>query len=334
MHGGDRQDQHRHGLMQQRKRQRHAPQQRRDAERHLQRDSGEQRDRPQPRRSFPHRAHDIERMQKRGDKDRVSEHAVIELHRQNILEEIAPERRLEKEPRPVGYQRAVDERPGIVRITRAQARNQRTEIDLRQKKYEQPRRAAPDASRHWHNGAIGHPPCRPDQRDIDRAGQEEMCRQPILRDLDAIGEARRDHPPADDALQRTESENEPKPRAQIPRHPPAPEEPQEGQQISGADHAPKQPMRPFPPINRLELGKAHAAVEFAILRNCPIFFERRLPRVFGQRRHHTHQRLPLGDRKAGFGEPRRAADQHHRQHQSGNGIKPQPDRACVGNVDG
>ena len=41
-------------------------------------------------------------------------------------------------------------------------------------------------------------------RDVDHAGEHEMRRQPVLRDLDAIGEARRHHPPADRALQRAE----------------------------------------------------------------------------------------------------------------------------------
>ena len=62
----------------------------------------------------------------------------------------------------------------------------------------------------------------PDQRHIDHAGEQEMRRQPILRDFDAVGEAGGDHPPADATLQRTEPENEPQRRPQRRFHPAAP----------------------------------------------------------------------------------------------------------------
>ena len=55
---------------------------------------------------------------------------------------------------------------------------------------------------------------RPHQRDIDRAGEHKMRRQPILRDLDTIGEAGCHHPPADRALQRAKTEDQPEPRPQ------------------------------------------------------------------------------------------------------------------------
>jgi hypothetical protein len=46
---------------------------------------------------FTHRASDAERVQERADKDRVTKQAMIELYHQNILEETAPQRRLEEQ---------------------------------------------------------------------------------------------------------------------------------------------------------------------------------------------------------------------------------------------
>ena len=68
-------------------------------------------------------------------------------------------------------------------------------------------------------------------------------------------------------------------------------------------------------------------IERAVLRNGLIFLELGLPLRLVQRRQRAHDRLPFGDRKAGFGKPRRAADQNHGEHKRGDGIKPQPDRA-------
>jgi hypothetical protein len=52
-----------------------------------------------------------------------------------------------------------------------------------------------------------------------------------------------------------------------------------------------------------------------------------LPLRGAERRHHAHDRLPLGDRQTGFGQPGRAADQHHGEHECGDGEQPQPDGA-------
>ena len=53
------------------------------------------------------------------DEQKIGHHAVIELHRQIVLEEIPPQRRLEPQPLRRRNQRAVDQRPGVV----AQARH-------------------------------------------------------------------------------------------------------------------------------------------------------------------------------------------------------------------
>ena len=156
-----------------------------------------------------------------------------------------------------------------------------------------------------------------------------MRRQPILRDFDAVGEAGGDHPPADATLQRAEPENEPQRRPQRRFHPAAPQEPEKRQQKRHADQPAEQAMRPFPPIDGLELRETHAGIELAVLRDGLIFLELGLPPTFAERRQRAQHRLPLGDREAGFGEPGGAADQDHRQNQRGDGIEPQPDGAGV-----
>ena len=91
-----------------------------------------------------------------------------------------------------------------------------------------------------------------------------------------------------------------------------------------------QPVRPFPPEDGLELGERHPAVELRELRDGLVLVEFGLPRGVAQRRQRAGDRLPLDDREAGLGEPRRAADQHHREDQRRDGIEPQPDGALAG----
>ena len=160
--------------------------------------------------------------------------------------------------------------------------------------------------------------------------QHQMRRQPILRDLGPLREAGGDHPPADRALQRAEAEDQPQPPLQLGTQHAAPQEEQERQQIDRADHAPEQPVAPFPPEDGLEFRKAHAGVEFAILRDGLVALERLRPLRLRQRRQRAGDRLPLDDRQAGFREPRGAADQHHDRDQGGDRKQPPSDGAACG----
>ena len=71
---------------------------------------------------------------------------MIELHRQRVLEHVAPRRRDEEQARAVGHQAAVDQRPGVVDEAGAQAGDQRAEIDLNDHETEQHQRARADAA--------------------------------------------------------------------------------------------------------------------------------------------------------------------------------------------
>ena len=271
MHRRRGKDQHRHRLVQERDGKRHPQEQRRHAERHLQRDGGEQHKGAGARRPLFHRARDVECVQQRADKDRIGEYAVFELHGKLVLEKISPQRRVEEQPRRLRRETAVDQRPGVVHIAGAQSGDEGAEIDFRQHQNEETDGGGADAGhlpalpRMRRRIGSGKPPIAqalrgPDERDIDRTGEDEMGGEAVLRDFDAIGEAGGDHPPADDALQRAKPEDEPKPRAQNRRHPAAPEEPQKRKRNATPISRPMQPMRPFPPIDRLELGEAHAGV--------------------------------------------------------------------------
>ena len=154
-----------------------------------------------------------------------------------------------------------------------------------------------------------------------------MRRQPILGHLGPLCEARRDHPPADRALQRAEGEDHPQPPFQLSAQRAAPQEVQERQQIDRADHAPEQAVAPFPPEDGLELRKAHAGVEFAVLRDGLVALERLRPLRLVERRQRAGNRLPLDDRQSGFRQPRGAADQHHDRDQRGDHDQPPSDGA-------
>src|SRR5690349_2537558 len=107
-----------------------------------------------------------------------------------------------------------------------------------------------------------------------------MESEPVLRDADPADQARGHHPPADGPLRRAERKNPPQPQLQATRNPATPEKPDEGKQESRPDQSPEQTMRPFPPVDGLELGQRHPAVELLVLCRRLIFFEFRLPGIF------------------------------------------------------
>ncbi len=250
---------------------------------------------------------------------------MTELHRERVVEEVAPPRHLEEQPRGGRNDGAVDRRPGIEDAPGPQARHQGAEIELQEHKGEQHCRSETQPRGDDEAGRGLQPAQRPDDRRKNHQRQDQMRGETILRDFDPSGEPRGHHPPADRALQPAKPENDPQPALEIAALQPAPpQKPQEGQQIDPADHAPQQPVAPFPPEDGLELVEAHAVVEFAILRNGLVGLERIRPCLLGQRRQGASHRLPLDDRQSGFGEARGAADQHHGDDQGRDGHEPDP----------
>jgi hypothetical protein len=156
-----------------------------------------------------------------------------------------------------------------------------------------------------------------------------MQRQPFLRHFGALAQARAHHPPADNRLEREQARRDgdlPPERAFELASPP---EPQGGQNECGANDARKQAMRPFPPEDRPEPIQPHVGIEVSELRDLFVAIELGLPLRCAQRRKHAGDGLPLGDGEAGFGEPRRAANQHHEKDKARHRDEPGPDSPAI-----
>src|SRR5262245_7088746 len=117
----------------------------------------------------------------------------------------------------------------------------------------------------------------------------------ILRDTDALRQARRYHPPANRSERSSRSENRPQSHPQTRRNVAAPEKKQQRQQEHGAGQSRQQTVRPFPPVNRLESVKIHAAAELAVLRDGLVLGELGLPFSLRKRRQNASDRLPFDD---------------------------------------
>ena len=71
-------------------------------------------------------------VQQRAGENRIGKHPMVKLHGECVLEKIPPQRGVEEEPRALGQQRAVDQRPGVVDVAGAKPGHQCAKIDLRQ----------------------------------------------------------------------------------------------------------------------------------------------------------------------------------------------------------
>ena len=156
-----------------------------------------------------------------------------------------------------------------------------------------------------------------------------MQRQPLLRHFGALAQARTHHPPADDRFEREQARRDgdlPPERAFELAPPP---EPQGGQNERRAHDARQQAMRPFPPEDGLEPIERHVGIELGELRDLLVAVELGLPLRCAQRRKHAGDGLPLGDGEAGFGEPRRAADQHHEKDKARHRDEPESNSPAI-----
>src|SRR5207253_2113664 len=75
----------------------------------------------------------------------------------------------------------------------------------------------------------------PEGDGIDRQREQQMRDEPVLADIDALGEAAFDHPPAERALHRAEPEDSGQGPGETPRDPAAREEIEEREKVSEAD---------------------------------------------------------------------------------------------------
>ena len=153
-----------------------------------------------------------------------------------------------------------------------------------------------------------------------------MRHQPVLADIDPVGEAALDHVPAERPLRRAQQQNPAERRKELLRQPAAQPEIQKRYGVDDADQPSPEAVHVFPPVDRLEIGEAHAGVEQPVLRNMPVFLELRGPARGRERRQDAGDRLPLGDRQPGERQPGNAADDDHREDHCATAEQPNRDR--------
>ena len=158
-----------------------------NAETGLQRDGGRQRPAPQVARvrrhrlPSPRRPHGVNGVRKRQQTQRIGHHAVVELHRQRVLEEIAPPGLLEEQPRRPQAPARRRSAARCCRPVRPQAGHQRAEIDLHETSTTSASAVARGCAAPG-GCARGLSRCAvQSDRGINRASERQMKCQPVLR---------------------------------------------------------------------------------------------------------------------------------------------------------
>ena len=310
--------------------QRHVHQERGDADDGLQQHQMEEHQRPPcmggSRQPPARRDHVPERQDEQG----VGAEPVDELHGLGIFEQVAPGRLDDKQI--ARYRLTVHQRPGVVAQPRIQPGDQPAEKYLAKHGEQEKageflgepvgRRLAVrrQAARHHHD------------RGEDTAGQRQVDGKPVLADVDAVDEARCHHPPADRPLQSAKQQQTDQFRRQAALNAAGRPEEQQGQPEHEADAARQDSVGPLPPEDPLEPVEAHALIDLGVFGNLLVLGEFLLPFRVVQRRDDTVDGLPLGDRQAGIGQPRRPADKHQRHQHEQNDVEPAAQQRPVGKL--
>ncbi|MNE54803.1 hypothetical protein D3C80_1496160 [compost metagenome] len=132
----------------------------------------------------------------------------------------------------------------------------------------------------------------------DKTGDRQVGGKAVLRHISAVGEAGRHHPPADETLKATKRQQADQRHANAFFHAAGYPEERQWKRKNDADTTCQKPVRPLPPENRLEFIKAHALVDFLILRNALVKIELFLPLLDRKRWNGAVDWLPLGNRQA------------------------------------
>ena len=152
-----------------------------------------------------------------------------------------------------------------------------------------------------------------------------MHREAVAGHVQRVAREPRDHhPPADRPLRRPERAEQQEPPAPARRHPARQQQPREARRPHQPDQPRKHSVPPLPPVDRLELVEAHAAVLHAVLRSLPVEREFALPCLGGERRQRARHGAPFGDRQPAVGEPGEPADDDCQGHEGKEGKQPQP----------
>ena len=220
---------------------------------------------------------------------------MIELHRHVILES-----RHLPGINPVRHEGPIHKRPRVVDHARIKPGHEGTKYDLQIDKPHEPGRPADptsvcivsariapqDTKRHPHKG------CK------DKERQSEMGRKPVLGHADPLRQPGRHHVPAKRTLKTAQDEQPGACPRQLPAQPSRRQEPHEGHKEGQTDEPAEEAVPPFPPVNGLELIKAHALVDQLVLWNLPVLVEFLFPDFSRQRRDCAGHRLPFGNGEA------------------------------------
>ena len=161
----------------------------------------------------------------------------------------------------------------------------------------------------------------------DHKGQPQMRRQPVGGHIQhSVPQPAGHHPPANRALQTAQSTQQQQSRCPSSRNAFRCPEKQEPSAPNQPDHAAQLPMPPFPPVDELELGQAHAFILKLVFWDLPVLVEFALPVRLAHRRQRSGHRRPFGDRKTRIRETGHTTHGDHHSHQSENTHQPEPDR--------
>ena len=255
--------------------------------------------------------------------DDVGDGAVDELHGERVLEQVLPPRVHGAEP--VGNERAIHQRPGVVAHARIEPGDERPCPDLEDDE----------------DAAGSTRPRRSSARAMVRPGVSRRATQTRAMNSSSAAvrcAARRYCETLVSVVRPEVTIHQPS----APWRPPRTKRPASGaarfqvkrrwNRKTRNGTAKTRPMtRPrarwnhSQKIDELELVERHALVEHLVLRDLLVGLELGLPVGVAQRRDDAGDRLPLGDRQAGFGQAREAADHDHRQHHQRDDIEPDAD---------
>ena len=160
-----------------------------------------------------------------------------------------------------------------------------------------------------------------------------MDGQPVLADIDAVDEAGRHHPPADRALQAAEQP--------AGRRASASGRARRGR-VAQKNSSGSANTKPTPRARmrcahshqkiRLKPSRLMPSLIWAYSGNLLVLGEFLLPFGIVERRDDAVDRLPFGDRQAGIGQPRRAADEHQRHQHDEHDVEPAAQQRPVGQL--
>ena len=155
-----------------------------------------------------------------------------------------------------------------------------------------------------------------------------MRGQPVRRHIQhGPRQARRYHPPANRALRTTQNAKKEQTPGPACRDRAKRKKAQKPDGPNHTDKPPQLPVPPFPPVDKLELGQAHALVLQLIFRDRAVEIKLALPILCRHRGQGAGKGLPFGDGQPAIGQTCQPTDRDHHNHQRKQKHQPNADRA-------